>query len=67
MSNKLVKPLYFDFNELNPIIFLGRQSFHYNKPFKSLDGSKRITMLTHFFDPSPRIGLGALNRLIRGR
>jgi len=67
LSLNYSKPNYFDFQDSCPLLFLGRQSFHYNKPFKSIDGAKRMTMLTHFFDPSPRFGFGAINRFIRGR
>ena len=56
----------FNFNNLNPILFLGRQSFHGNRSFAKVPDGIRITLLTHFFDPSSG-GIGALLRKIRNR
>ena len=67
LVKKQIKYVAFDFKDLCPVIFLGRQSFHFNRSFRSKNGEKRITLLTHFFDPSPRYGIGRLNRLFRNR
>jgi hypothetical protein len=56
-----------DFADGSPVLFLGRRSFHCNKPFRSKSGENRITMLTHFYDPSPTISIGGLNRFLRKR
>lgn len=62
-SNKFVE---FDFSNLEPILFLGRQCFHGNRSFKKAPDGVRITLLTHFFDPSS-VGIGGLLRKIRNR
>ena len=56
----------FDFSDLDPVLFLGRQSFHGNRSFKKAPDGVRITLLTHFFDPSSN-GIGSLLRKIRNR
>jgi len=67
--NKLIsknKHVELDFTNLNPVLFLGRQSFHGNRSFaKSPDGI-RITLLTHFFDPNSN-GIGSILRKLRNR
>lgn len=57
----------FDFKNLNPILFFGRQSFHGNRSFTKQPDGIRITLLTHFFDPSPVYGIGNLLRKLRNR
>ena len=42
------KFIEFDFFDMEPAIFLGRQGLHFNKPLKLSEGSTRITLLTHF-------------------
>ena len=61
------KFIEFDFFDMEPAIFLGRQGLHFNKPLKLSEGSTRITLLTHFFDPSPFWSIGNVNRLLRNR
>jgi hypothetical protein len=56
----------FDFNNLNPILFLGRQCFHGNRSFAKAPNGIRVTLLTHFFDPNSK-GLGSLLRKLRNR
>lgn len=56
----------FNFNNLNPVLFLGRQSFHGNRSFAKAPDGIRVTLLTHFFDPSSG-GIGAILRKIRNR
>ena len=64
---KKYKHIEFDFKDNDPIIFLGRVTLHANKGFSSAMNSHRITLLTHFFDPSPKYGIGNILRLLRAR
>ena len=57
----------FDFQDETPMLFLGRVTLHGNRGFKEDMASYRITLLTHFFDPSPKYGLGNILRRIRSR
>lgn len=61
------KAVEFDFSDKVPILFLGRSTLHGNRGFAEVPDGIRITMLTHFFDPSPTYGIGNLIRLIRNR
>lgn len=61
------KYMEFDFKDMNPVLFLGRVSLHGNRGFKEEAESHRITLLTHFFDPSPRYGIGNILRFFRSR
>ena len=65
MSNK--KFVEFDFQDETPMLFLGRVTLHGNRGFKEDMTSHRITLLTHFFDPSPKYGVGNILRIIRSR
>lgn len=56
-----------NFSDMVPVLFLGRQSLHCNRPFSSNAPYPRVTLLTHFFDPSPLFSVGNLNRFIRNR
>tara|TARA_B110000263_G_C15161356_1_gene442538 strand:- start:48 stop:737 length:690 start_codon:yes stop_codon:yes gene_type:complete len=64
---KTKKFVEFDFKNLNPVLFLGRQSFHGNRSFKEKPDGIRISLLTHFFDPSPKYGIGNILRGLRNR
>jgi hypothetical protein len=67
-NNLLLKrnALQFDFNDSKPLIIQGNTTFHGNRPLAS--GSEaRLSMLCHFFDPSPKISSGAMMRLLRNR
>jgi hypothetical protein len=57
----------FDFKDLIPVVFLGRQNLHFSRPFKSLEDKNHILLITHFFDPSPFWSIGYINRYIRNR
>ncbi len=57
----------FDFKDETPILFLGRVSLHGNRGFADNMSSHRITLLTHFFDPSPKYGVGNILRMLRSR
>lgn len=65
--SKEFSPLEFDFSDMSPVLFMGRQSYHCNRPFDNNSNEYRITFLTHFFDPSPPWGIGNINRMIRLR
>ncbi len=64
LSKKYI-PHEFNFQNSVPLLFLGRECLHGNHPFKS--EKKRITMLTHFFDPSGNFSIGNILRKIRNR
>ena len=55
------------FEDFRPLLFLGRQTFHGNMPVDVSFAGGRLTLLTHFFDPSPPWGIGAVLRKIRSR
>lgn len=55
------------FEDMRPLLFLGRQTFHGNMPIDVSFASGRLTLLSHFFDPSPTWGIGAVLRKIRAR
>jgi len=56
-----------DFQDCRPLLFIGNTTLHANKEV-SLDCSTyRLTLLAHFFDPSPKIGVGSVMRFLRGR
>jgi hypothetical protein len=56
-----------DFQDYCPLLFMGNTTFHGNSPIQANSTENRMTILTHFFDPSPRYGLGAVMRKIRRR
>jgi hypothetical protein len=64
---KKVTPLEIDFYDMRPLLFLGRQNFHFSNPFKSKKSESHILLITHFFDPSPIWGIGRANRFFRKR
>ena len=57
----------FDFKNQTPMLFLGRVTLHGNRGFKEDMTTHRITLLTHFFDPSPKYGIGNILRKLRSR
>lgn len=54
------------FNDYRPLIFMGRTTFHGNN-LVDIGVGPRLSMLIHLFDPSPKVGMGNLFRLIRNR
>ena len=56
-----------DFNDYCPLLFIGNTTLHTNKPVTHDCSSYRLTLLAHFFDPSPKYGVGNLLRIIRRR
>ena len=55
------------FEDYRPLLFLGNTTFHGNSPISLSFKENRMTILTHFFDPSSKFGVGALMRRIRRR
>ncbi len=56
-----------NFRDHQPLLFIGNTTLHTNYPVSSSCASYRLTLLAHFFDPSPKYGVGGLLRLIRNR
>ena len=56
-----------DFRDYKPLLFLGNTTFHGNSPVDSASDENRMTILTHFFDPSSKFGIGNLMRMVRRR
>lgn len=56
-----------DFSDYKPLLFVGNTTFHGNAPVDVGSTENRMTILTHFFDPSPKNGVGALLRKLRNR
>ena len=62
------KPKKIDnFRDYQPLLFIGNTTLHTNFPVSLGCSSYRLTLLAHFFDPSPKYGVGGLLRLIRNR
>jgi len=61
------KQMIEDFRDYCPLIFVGNTTLHTNQMISQSCSSYRLTLLAHFFDPSPKFGVGGLMRLIRGR
>ena len=56
-----------DFSDYKPLLFLGNTTLHTNRQVSSDCSSDRLTLLAHFFDPSPKYGVGGMARWIRAR
>lgn len=56
-----------NFKDYQPLLFVGNTTLHTNYPVSLNCSSFRLTLLAHFFDPSPKYGVGGLLRLIRNR
>ena len=56
-----------DFSSYKPLLFIGLNTFHANLAVNQILDKDRITLLSHFFDPSPSWGVGATLRKIRNR
>ena len=56
-----------DFHDHCPLLFIGNTTLHTNKQVSSDCSTYRLTLLAHFFDPSPKYGAGGLVRLLRAR
>ena len=55
------------FKNYQPLIFLGKKTLHTNYPVSADCSSYRLTLLAHFFDDSPKYGIGSLLRFLRNR
>jgi len=56
-----------NFKDYQPLLFVGNTTLHSNFPVSTGCSSYRLTLLAHFFDPSPKYGVGGLLRLLRNR
>jgi hypothetical protein len=56
-----------NFADYQPLLFIGNTTLHTNYPVTVDCSSYRLTLLAHFFDPSPKTGIGGLLRFIRNR
>jgi hypothetical protein len=56
-----------NFGDYEPLLFLGRTTLHTNYPVSEDCPTYRLTLLSHFFAPSPRYGVGNVLRRLRNR
>jgi len=56
-----------NFKDYQPLLFIGNTTLHTNHPVSLDCSSYRLTLLAHFFDPSPKYGVGGLLRSVRNR
>ena len=56
-----------NFRDYKPLLFVGNTTLHTNKQVSIACSSYRLTILAHFFDPSPKYGVGGFLRAIRNR
>ena len=56
-----------DFHDYSPLLFIGNTTLHTNKQVSPDCSSYRLTLLAHFFDPSPKYGVGGILRMFRNR
>jgi len=56
-----------DFLDYKPLLFIGNTTLHTNKQVSLECIGYRLTLLAHFFDPSPKYGVGGVLRLLRKR
>jgi hypothetical protein len=56
-----------NFKSYRPLIFLGKTTLHTNYPVSLNCSSYRLTLLAHFFDDSPKYGIGNFLRFLRNR
>ncbi len=56
-----------DFRDSSPLLFVGNTTLHTNKQVSQYCSSYRLTLLAHFFDPSPKYGIGGFLRVLRSR
>ncbi len=55
------------FEDYEPILFLGFNTLHMNRSMDIKNNEKRITLLCHYYDTSPKYGIGNILRMIRNR
>jgi len=56
-----------NFQDYCPLLFIGNTTLHTNRQVSEACSSYRLTLLAHFFDPSPKYGVGSFLRLVRNR
>jgi hypothetical protein len=56
-----------DFKSYQPLLFLGKTTFHTNYPVSKDCSEFRLTLLAHFFDDSPKFSVGSMLRRLRKR
>tara|TARA_Y100000996_G_scaffold415244_1_gene408902 strand:- start:1089 stop:1796 length:708 start_codon:yes stop_codon:yes gene_type:complete len=56
-----------NFRDYQPLLFIGNTTLHTNYPVSLGCSSFRLTLLAHFFDPSPKYGIGGFLRFLRNR
>jgi hypothetical protein len=56
-----------NFKDYQPLLFFGKTTLHTNYPVSPNCSSYRLTLLAHFFDDSPKYGIGSLLRYFRNR
>jgi len=56
-----------DFLDYEPLLFLGNTFLHANHNVSIDVKSERLTLLAHYFDPSPKYGIGSFLRYVRNR
>jgi len=56
-----------NFKNYEPLLFLGKTTLHTNHNVSDSCNTYRLTLLTHFFDDTPKIGVGSLLRFLRRR
>ena len=56
-----------DFQDFRPLLFCGMTTLHANNVVGRDADRGSLTLLAHFFDSSPRYGVGALLRTLRAR
>ena len=61
------KPIVDDVRDYSPLLFIGNTTLHTNRQVSLGCSSYRLTLLAHFFDPSPKYGVGGLMRFLRNR
>ena len=55
------------FHDYSPLLFIGNTTLHTNLPVSIDCSGPRLTLLAHFFDPSPKYGVGSAMRKFRDR
>jgi len=55
------------FSDYEPLLFLGNIVFHTNKPVFTQSESHRLTLISHYFDPGSKYGIGNMLRVLRRR
>ena len=65
--SKSHKQLTDNFQDYKPLLFIGNTTLHTNKQVSAGCSTYRLTLLAHFFDPSPKYGVGGMLRLLRNR